>query len=76
MIFNGMQCFSLTRRKTAAYGLCMSKNQIVISGVPTDLLKDIDTLAKKDSRKRSDIVRLLLREIVATKRAAGFLKAA
>lgn len=54
----------------------MSKTQIVISGVPEDLLKDIDTLAKRDSRKRADMLRQLLKEIVASKREAGFLKAA
>jgi metal-responsive CopG/Arc/MetJ family transcriptional regulator len=54
----------------------MSKIQIVIPGVPADLLKDIDALAKRDSRKRADTVRLLLKEIVAAKRAAGQLKAA
>ena len=47
-----------------------AERQIVINGVPKDLLDDIDELATADDRSRASCVRKLLEEIVAAKKAA------
>lgn len=46
------------------------EKQIVIPGVPNDLLEDIDQMAAAADRPRAWIVRNLLAEIVAQKKSA------
>lgn len=40
---------------------------VTINGIPADLLKQIDDLAKKDDRSRSSFLRLKLEEILSQK---------
>jgi predicted transcriptional regulator len=42
---------------------------VTINGIPADLLRKIDDLAKKDDRSRSSFLRLELEDIVERKAA-------
>lgn len=42
--------------------------QIVINGMPRDVLRDIDQLAQAEGRSRASYIRRLLAQIVASKK--------
>lgn len=47
----------------------VSTAQIVISGVPTELVREIDEMAEREDRTRAAFVRRVLMEAIARRRS-------
>lgn len=69
MFFIALKCIRVYHTHMTATKPAKKTVQVVVSGMPPELLATIDAMAAKEDRSRAVYIRRLLAEIIATKKA-------